>query len=167
MSTVAGQRFENKIVLAADTRVSSSLGTRIDLGQSFSKLGEGVDFIYGSAGYSSEVSLFNLYARDHSIGTGGVVRVIEYLVEFSRWKADMTGDPDIKNSYILAHSSGLFSTEFFAVDEIEYYCSIGSGKEHSLAALYLGKDVSEAVQVACALDCYSDLPVLIKELKLK
>ncbi len=55
--------------------------------------------------------------------------------------------------------SHVFEIESFFVQEITDFAAIGAGRDFALAALHLGHDARKAVEVACKLSVYCEVPV--------
>lgn len=91
--------------------------------------------------------------------------VLEFIIEFSRWKKDLTGDGSLCNSYILAFGGKLFHIQRMLIYEVRDYYAIGAGEDFANAALYLGHTPREAVKVACELSCYVAEPIIEEEMK--
>jgi len=169
VTTIAGTITEDKIVLSSDSRTSGGWSyKRIDSNMNFGKLVKGPDFILAWSGDCSESTLMELFCKDHSIGSGGKLRVIEWLLEFAEWKeGKCDSGQKISNHYLLGHKSGLYQIQGTAVYEMQGFATAGSGGEFAFTALYLGKSLKKAMEVSCELDPYSDLPIKTLELKLE
>ena len=165
MTTIAARIKDNKIELAADSIIVR--GTlRVQEGLGNSKIFDGLDCVVASTGLLSESSLFELFCRDHSIGKGNHLRVLEFLSEFSRWKENNGSDNIVDNNYIIGHKSGLYRTHGLSVLKVDKYCADGHGMDYAEAGLHLGKSAKDAVQLACELDVYTNGPVITKKNKL-
>lgn len=166
MTTIAAKIEDNIIQIGADSR--TSLGTvKVDQTLDRSKIFEGSDMIIASTGLTSEASLIQLFAKDHSIGNGGELRVLEWLLEFSGWKKDKTGDAKVSNRFIIAHKSGLYTTDGLSIERAKDYTSTGSGWPFCFTALHLGKSLKESLEVSCELDAFTEGPVIIKTMELE
>jgi ATP-dependent protease HslVU (ClpYQ) peptidase subunit len=88
------------------------------------------------------------YAKDHSIGSGGELRIAEWCFEFLGFCKKHTGEWKQDASLLVAHHSGLYAVEDWMPIGVTDYCAIGSGFEHAEAAMYLGKTPAEAADVA-------------------
>ena len=93
--------------------------------------------------------------------------ILEYIVEFSKWKQDLVGYSGISNTYLLAYDGHLFEIENMFVYEIKDYDAVGAGEDFANAALYLGHSPREAVKVACELSCYVAEPIIEYEMEIK
>jgi len=51
------------------------------------------------------------------------------------------------------------------VQRVEKFEAIGAGSDFALAALFLGKDSREAVEVACQLSIYCEEPIISFEMR--
>jgi len=93
--------------------------------------------------------------------------VLDFMVEFVKWKKDYDDNEKVSNSYILAFDEKCFEIESMFVYEISDYSAIGAGEDFANAALYLGHTPSEAVKVAAALSCYVAEPTVEEEIPIK
>lgn len=168
MTTIAAKIIDDTIYIGADSRVSFGYEyTKVDQTMESSKICEGSDMVIAGTGTLSECSLIQLYAKDHSIGCGGQLRVLEWLLEFSKWKKSKVDDYSINNSYIIAHKSGLYKTWGTSVELMKNFTALGSGGSYAFTALHLGKSLREALEVSCELDPYTEGPIVIKTMELK
>ena len=161
MSVVAGKIYEDKLVVAADSIVVRGWSKRTD---NFSKLVSINDMIIGGTGSAEEISLLVHFAKTHRPETASERDVLEFIVEFSKWKKDY-GDAAINNEYMIACGGHLFRVSNMFVVEVHNYDAIGAGEDFANAALYLGHDAVDAVKVACNLCCFVAEPVISFEMK--
>ena len=120
--------------------------------------------IVGGCGYAEEISLLWHYMRTHKPESATEKDILDYFVEFSKWKKDYSGNGSITNTYLLAYQGHLFEVEHMFVYEIKDYIAIGAGRDFANAALYLGHSPKKAVKVACELSCYVAEPVIQYEM---
>lgn len=164
MTTIAATISDKKIVLAADS-ITVVGTTQVQKTLKRSKLFKGSDCIVAGTGYASETSLLELYCKDHNIGSGGPLRVLEFLTEFANWKDSKSGEKSVSNSYLIGHKSGLFQTNGLSVFEVDTFVSDGHGMDYALTALHLGYSARESIEISCEIDVFSQLPVRTLELK--
>lgn len=162
MSVVCAKIYSDKIIVAADSIVIS--GWTKSTNQDFVKLKRINDMIIGGSGVCSEQSLMWHYIKTHKPDSGDEKSVLDFMVEFSKWKGDYSSDKNVNNYYILAFENKLFSIEGIFVTEVKNFCAIGAGQDFALAALHLGHSPKEAVKVSCDLCCMVSEPILEEEM---
>lgn len=165
MSVVSAKVYSDKIIMAADSIVTY-YGENKDTRGDFLKMRKINDVLIGTAGSATEASLMWHYMSTHNPFGATEKDVLEYLIEFSRWKKDLTGDCDVNNEYLIAFNGKLFRAHGIFVIEIRDFASVGHGMFYSNAAMYLGHTPREAVKVACEMDCFVAEPI-IEEVILK
>ena len=162
MSVVAAKIYNNKIYMAADSILV--YGSSKSTNGNFAKINYINDMIVGGCGYAEEISLLWHYMRTHKPESATEKDILDYFVEFSKWKKDYSGNGSITNTYLLAYQGHLFEVEHMFVYEIKDYVAIGAGMDFANAALYLGHSPKKAVKVACELSCYVAEPVIQYEM---
>ena len=160
MSVIAGKVYKNKIELAGDSIITRGWSKR----NSFVKLMQINDMIIGGCGTAEELSLFFRFAQTHKPETPTEKDVLTFVVEFATWKKDYDSNT-INNNYLLAIDGHLFEIEHMFINEVKDFSAIGAGEDFANAALYLGHNPKEAVEVACALSCYVSEPIITYEMK--
>jgi len=163
MSVVACKICDNIIDIAADsiTVIGYTQSKSIN---SHSKLVIVNKMIVGSCGYCEESSLFHNFCSTRSIVEDNVKEikernVLNFIIEFSKWKKGLTENHKIQNSYIIVVNGKAFSINNFMVEEILKYEAIGAGMDFALASLYLDNQVENAVKAACELSIYCEPPI--------
>ncbi|MEG1044799.1 MAG: hypothetical protein RSF81_08530 [Oscillospiraceae bacterium] len=165
MSVVCAKVYKDKIKMAADSIVVR--GYSKDTKGDFVKLQKINEMIIGSSGNCDECSIMWQYMKTHKPAKSDERAVLDFIIEFSRWKRDLTGDNSLINAYILAFDGKLFFIQGMFVNEIKDYCAIGAGEDFANAALYLGHTPREAVKVACELSCYVAEPIVEEEITIE
>lgn len=155
MSIVACRVEKSTIQIAADSIVV--LGTTKQQLSKLEKFSNGL--VIGGTGTAEETALMFLFAETHAVPSEGTRGILEFINEFAGWKQAKIGDWSIGNSYIFVYKGTAYLISNFFVTEIKEYNAVGAGMDFALAALLLGKDAKEAVEVACKLSCYCNLPV--------
>lgn len=156
MSVVAARVYDNQIVIAADSILIKGESKR---NANFSKLFEYNGMIIGGSGSAEELSLMRHYAQAHKPTAATEKAVLEFFIEFARWKNEMNLEMEIQSEYLLAYEGHLFEIESLFVHEVLDYVAIGAGEEFATAALYLKHTPKEAVKVACDLSCFVCEPI--------
>lgn len=131
----------------------------------FVKLDRINNMILGGCGSAQEQSLMWQYMKTHKPSGAAEKDILDFIIEFGRWKKDLTGESSVSNSYLLAFDGHLFQIERMFVYEVRDYEAIGAGGDFSNAALYLGHSPREAVKVACDLCCMVAEPIIEHEMK--
>lgn len=158
MGVVAAKVYKDKIVMAADSIVVRGRSKRIDNG--IVKINKINDMIVGSTGYAQELSLMWQYMTTHKPATATEKDVLDFVIEFSRWKRELIGSYSVDNTYLMAYDGHLFQIENMLVCEVSEWIAIGTGEEFANAALYLGNNPRDAVKVACELSCFVAEPII-------
>ena len=162
MSVVAARVYKDgKIRVAADSIIVYGWTKRTD---NFWKLERLNGMIVGSVGNSDEASLMWQYMRTHKPDAGTEKDVLSFIVEFARWKKELSGDAYVRNDYLLAYKHKLFEVSGLFVHEIHDYIAIGAGRDFATAALFLGHTPEESVKTACALSCLVAEPIVCYEM---
>lgn len=162
MSVVAAKVYENGTIrVAADSIIVSGWSKRT---RNYGKLEQINGMIIGSVGTAYEASLMWQYMRTHKPDGGTEKDVLAFIVEFVRWKRELTGDATVVNDYLLAYKNKLFEVSGLFVHEIQDYVAIGAGCDFATAALYLGHSPEESVKAACALSCVVSEPIVSCEM---
>lgn len=158
MGVVAAKIYKDKIVMAADSIVVRGRSKRIDNG--IVKINKINDMIVGSTGYAQELSLMWQYMTTHKPATATEKDVLDFVIEFSRWKRELIGSYSVDNTYLMAYDGHLFQIENMLVCEVSEWIAIGTGEGFANAALYLGNSPRDAVKVACELSCFVAEPII-------
>lgn len=158
MSVVAVKVFDDRIEIAADSILCNGWSKKTD--NNFNKIEKVNDMIIGSVGGAQESSLLFNYAQTHKPASATSKDVLNFIVEFARWKNELVGNSCVNNSYIIVYDKKVFEIERMLVFEIHNYTAIGAGMDFSNAALYLGHSPKEAVKVSCELSCVVAEPII-------
>lgn len=158
MSVVAARVYKDKIVMAADSIVVRGWSKRTD--HDIVKINEINGMIVGGTGYAQELSLMWQYMATHKPASAAEKDVLNFIVEFSKWKRDLIGNGSVDNTYLMAYDGHLFQIEDMLVYEVSEYSAVGAGQDFSNAVLYLGNSPRDAVKVACELSCFVAEPII-------
>lgn len=157
MSVVAAKVYADRVTMAADSIMTKGWSKT---NNNFVKINEINDMIVGGCGLSQEVSLMWHYMTTHKPASATERDILDFIVEFSKWKRDLTGDGSVQNTYLIIFEGHLFEIEHMFVFEIKDYVAVGAGEDFANAVLHLGHTPKEAVKVACDLCCYVCEPVI-------
>ena len=158
MSIVAVKVLENTIEIASDS-ITVRGWTQSKSNNSFSKLVQVNGMTIGGTGGAEESALLYVYCSTRRPEQPTEGSIINFFSEFASWKNEKTNSSAVGNDYIFIFDGHAFSVESFFVQEITDFCAVGAGMDFALAALHLGHDVVKAVEVACELSVYCELPV--------
>ena len=165
ISVVAVRIYDDCIKIAADSIVTNEyLSKRTD--GDFKKLVQVNDMIIGSVGLAEEGCLMFLFAETHEPREASVKGMMDFLVEFLRWKQDLGSTAEIENDYLVIFDKTVFRMQGMLVHEVREYAAIGAGEDFAHAALYLGHSPKKAVKVACDLCCIVAEPIVEFKVKL-
>ena len=147
MSVVACKIYKDKIEMASDS-IAVKGWTKINNAQNkIVKLMKYNDMIIGGCGNSDEISLLFHYMKTHTIEDMDEKGVLDFIIEFRRWKNDLTGDNNLRNPYI-----------------IDDFYTIGAGEDYASGALYMGASPKEAVKAACELCAMVCEPIICESI---
>ena len=157
MSIVCCRVKEKVIEIAADS-ITVRGYTQEKGKDNYSKLCEVNGMIIGSVGLCSENGMLQIFASTRKPAAPSEDAILNFIAEFTEWKKKKTDKYELENHYIIAFEGKVFMINQFWVKEITSYEAIGAGMDYALSALYLGFDVTKAVEVACELSIYCEMP---------
>lgn len=157
MSVVAAKVYADRVTMAADSIMTKGWSKT---NNNFVKINEINDMIVGGCGLSQEISLMWHYMTTHKPASATERNILDFIVEFSKWKRDLTGDGTVQDTYLIIFEGHLFEINDMFVFEIKDYAAVGAGEDFANAALHLGHTPKEAVKVACDLCCYVCEPII-------
>ena len=166
MSVVVVKNYKDKIVVASDSIAVSGWSKVPTAENKFAKMQKINDMIIGGVGVAEETSLFFHYMKTHTIENVDEKSVLDFILEFRRWKQDLTGNNSFNNDYILAFKGKCFYISNMLIIPIDDYYSIGAGRDYSNGAMYMGATPREAVKASCAL-CSMVCEPVIEEVLMK
>ena len=157
MSVIAAKVYNDKVVMAADSIIVTGWSKR---NNNFSKIVEINNMIMGSTGYCQECSIMWHYMQTHKPASSLEKDILAFMVEFAKWKNNITNNNNVENSYLMIYQGHLFEINGLFVHEISDYVAVGAGEDFATAALHLGHTPREAVKVACDLSCLVSEPII-------
>ena len=162
MSVVAVKVYDKEIIMSADSIIVKS-DDKTPMGRG--KIFEVNGMLIGTSGYASEGIHMALFAENHTPLSMDDRELTKYMHEFMEWKSKEFGvEKKIDNDYLIAYKDKVFYYGAGYAGEITNYFAIGAGEKYANAALYLGHSPSEAVKVACALNCFVAEPIITKSI---
>ena len=163
MSVVVVKVQLDKIDIAADS-ITVRGWTQSKDSNKFSKLAKINGLFLGSVGLAEESSLLQVFCATRRPEGPTEAAIVDFFSEFAEWKNKKIGKYTIENDYLLVVDHRVFQIERFFVHEITDFMAIGAGRDFALAALHLGHDVRRAVEVACELSVFCEMPVKAYEI---
>lgn len=166
MSVVVVKNYKDKIVVASDSIAVIGWSKVPSAENKFAKMQKINDMIIGGVGNAEETSLFFHYMKTHTIESVDEKSVLDFILEFRRWKQDLTGNNSFNNNYILAFKGKCFYVNGVLVIPIDDYYAIGAGADYANGAMYMGATPVEAVKASCVL-CAMVAEPIIQEVLMK
>jgi len=117
--------------------------------------------VIGSVGNLNESCLMELYAVNHKPITSTNRDVLSFMVEFAKYKKEITNVYGIDNAFLIGYEDNVFYVNSFLVTQINNYDAIGCGKQKAKTALYLGHTVEESLLITCELDPLCAEPLIM------
>ena len=165
MSVVACKIYKDKIEMASDSIAVKGWATKINKAENkIVKMMKYNNMIIGGCGDCDEISLLFHYMKTHTIEKMDEKSVLDFIIEFRRWKNDLTCDNTLKNPYIIAYKGKAFAIEGMLVFPIDDFYTIGAGEDYASGALYMGASPKEAVKAACELCAMVCEPIICESI---
>jgi len=114
----------------------------------------------GGVGTCEETSLLQIFSQTRKPKAATEDDMLIFISEFADWKNKKTTTYKLENSYMFVYGGKAFMVEGFYISEIKTFQAIGAGMDFALAALFLGESAEKAVETACELSIYCELPVV-------
>lgn len=160
MSVVAVKVYKDRIEMASDSIMVKYWSKIPKAENKFVKMQKINDMIIGGVGDAEETSLLYHYMKTHTIDNVDEKGVLDFILEFRRWKNDFTNNNSFTNTYILAFKGKAFYIENMLVVPIDDYYSIGAGEDFANGAMYMGASPREAVKASCELCAMVAEPII-------
>ena len=97
MSVVAARVHDRKIVVASDSIIMRGISKRNNL----TKLESINGMIVGGTGTAEELTYMWQYMNTHQPASSSERDILDFVIEFSRWKNDMVGSPVVEKAAYL------------------------------------------------------------------
>ena len=166
MSVVACKIYKDKIEMASDSIAVKGWATKINKAENkIVKMMKYNNMIIGGCGDCDEISLLFHYMKTHTIEKMDEKSVLDFIIEFRRWKSNLCGNNGFNNPYIIAYKGKAFGIEKMLVFPIDDYYAIGAGEDFASGALYMGASPKEAVKAACELCAFVSEPIITESIK--
>lgn len=166
MSVVAVKKYEDRIVIAADSQVTYGNTNRKFGSLKMRRINS--DLVIGSVGPADTCGLLWIYFETHSLEPVSCERTImNFILDFAKWCEKSIGGRALDNDFIIVYKDKIFEVMGYSILEITDYSAIGSGYQMALAALYLGHSPTESVRVACDLTNYVGGPIEEETVEIK
>lgn len=167
MSVVVCKVNKKNIEIAADSILARGW-TKVlpQEGAPHVKLQKYDDTIVGSCGSAEEMHLMFHYLKTHRIEDTSEKGVLDFMLEFGRWKSNLTSSsPTFDNEYIIVCRGKAFLVNRMFVMPISDYHAIGAGQDYALGALYVGATAEQAVKAACDLCALVCEPIIVEKME--
>ncbi len=102
MSVVVAKVYPDRIEMAADSICVHGWSKVNGDMKNHTKMQKYNGMIIGGCGRAEETSLFFHYMKTHSIENVDEKGVLDFVIEFVRWKKDYCKNDDFDNSYLIA-----------------------------------------------------------------
>jgi ATP-dependent protease HslVU (ClpYQ) peptidase subunit len=158
MSIIAAKIHADYYEIAADSISVLGHSQRKDMDKA--KLLEVNGIIVGGTGTAQETSLLETFLRTHKPSESKDSSVLECFIEFASWKKERTTKYEIENDYLVGFDGKVWLIEGFYVCQVTKFHAIGAGANFATAAMFLGHDVTKAVETAIELSIYCESPVV-------
>jgi hypothetical protein len=156
MSVIAGMVNDEHIVLASDSiLVRGWTQEKPKVGKLWQENGVCV----ASCGLARDEAMLRIFCKRNHPPEATEYGIVEFFGDFVEWAKKRDSGFSLDSSMLVAFGGKLFRMENFFVCEVETFAADGAGMDFALAALHLGKSPREAVEVACELSVYCELPV--------
>lgn len=167
MSVIAVQKVvskgKKKVVFASDTqttwgynktpKVENKTAGVSTYGKVFTTNGMTI----GCAGATSDISMFQLYARTHKPKGANKDDVLDWFIEFCDWVKKKSGGNfgDVCIHSIIEYKGKVFSVyDWMEVHEVEDFWAVGSGMWIAIGAMEVGATAEHAVKSAMKYDLF-------------
>jgi ATP-dependent protease HslVU (ClpYQ) peptidase subunit len=102
----------------------------------------------------------SIFAKTNLIDEPTEKGVIEFVVNFISWARALDNLYKLNSDFFFVIKNKVFVVcDDLFIREIKDFYAIGAGRDYTLTALHLGKDVKEAIDVACELSIYCEKPI--------
>jgi ATP-dependent protease HslVU (ClpYQ) peptidase subunit len=161
MTVVVAKKQNGQITFAADSIQVLGHGVIVtDRSIAVNKLFQHNGLTIGTTGSSGEGSLMFLFSRNHRPVAPTFEAVMDFLLEFDAWARGKDKSFSGHNEYLLAYDGELFRCfTMLDVFKVEEFDAIGAGADFAKTALHLNHSPYEAVEIACQLSVFCNLPV--------
>ena len=164
MSVVVAKVYADRIEMASDSIAVRGWSKVNNAANKIIKMMKYNDMIIGGCGTAEEASLLFHYMKTHTIDNVDERGILDFIIEFKKWKNDLTGNNSMSNDYILAYKGKCFGISGMLVFPIEDHYAIGAGEDFAQGALFMGASPREAVKAACELSAMVCEPVKLESI---
>jgi ATP-dependent protease HslVU (ClpYQ) peptidase subunit len=170
MSVVICEVKENKICLAADSRLSNCGNLRPGL--TFDKIRKIGNVFVGSVGTCQEIQiLFNYISKNKPPNNSE--ELVMYMGAFYKFRNEVNSklEPEDKDclsegQYILVMNKKAYAVTNLFASAISTFHAVGSGEQYALGAMEAKASIVKSVEIACKYDSGCGLPVQYVEVKI-
>lgn len=161
MSVIATRVYGDRIEIASDSQITFGFTMQTDETVKLFTTDSGITV--GGVGTMQELALLKIFMKTHRPAAPSEDALTDFIHEFRQWLtecAEIIPELD-ENEYHIVFDGKAFAIHRYNIREIVEFDAIGAGADFALAALYLGRSPDEAVRVACELNIFCSLPVVI------
>jgi len=166
MSVVAVKKYKDRIEIGADSQITKGQNISKDNKSKLYKVGE--NFSFGGVGMCAMFNIFREFSLNHLPKENTEYGWFGFISEFKSYIATIPDCPRLsisETSFIVVYNYKIFKIEDLLIREIKDFYAMGSGGDYSLAILYNGGTVEQAVKTACELNIYCEKPVNLITIK--
>lgn len=160
MTVIAVRKTKSSIHLACDNQITygdryKKTDAKDQMYSMKSKLFQVNDLTVGAAGMVQGACLFEHFCGTRKPASSEERDILQFMVEFSEWARTKDTTYTVQDShFILIFENKVFEIQGLLVRQVEEFDAIGSGSFLALSALYFGKTVEQAVEVAKQFDLF-------------
>jgi ATP-dependent protease HslVU (ClpYQ) peptidase subunit len=160
MTVIAVQKVNDKIEIAYDSRITRDY-EKLDSSIVFDKVITYNNILIAVAGGFNENILLREYLKNNELPNSKNMQfVIELMKGYFDYYVELTkSKPECEYIVIKDKKAYFVDGNFSNIWEIKDFKAIGSGEKYATTALHLGKNVFEAVAIACQLDVGCGEPI--------
>jgi ATP-dependent protease HslVU (ClpYQ) peptidase subunit len=169
MSVVAVRILDDKICMAADSRVAN--GDAIRPGIEFEKIRKIGGVVIGTVGTCQEIQLLYSYLIENKLPADDL-KLVKYMAAFYKWRNEINSKLEPENKEIFSEGEYLFvvnrtvyCVSNLFVGTVTSYHAMGSGECYAMGALATGASVVKAAEIACMFNSGCGMPVQYMEVK--
>jgi len=167
MTILIAKNTKDKIILGADTcAFQDYFKKRLDKKNMPLKILSENGMTFSSTGSYSESINFSLFCSTRKPESSKILSIQRFFLDFQKFLKENCFSERIENNYFFVFEKKLFHYAFSSVREItedNYECD-GAGYKEAEMAMFLGKDVKEAIEITIEFNVWTSGEVQIVEI---